>query len=267
MGFFSRKPKIKFPDFQIGAFGKLPFYKDFLYSSFGEPFSILKNSFDQGFDQIIKNHEKPYVFPDRNALLHLKDLKIDLVLSIWDSHDGLRSFPFTLATIFPKKFKNQPFPQFIQALQQYWDYFSRYYEHLKDSQDSQEFYSRVRNRLHSLPDHEIEETELTDQIQQHIPQWNRRFGAYEALEVDMSLDPEMEHTLLSNCQPTKNPDLLLWPQKGWQNDAEICQVIVGSDTLENFNFTWFLPRKLAKELDPSEAATDQMETLPKETDS
>lgn len=245
MGLFFGKKKLSFSNFPIGVFGKLPFYKDFLYSSFGEPFSDLRDCFDAGFDGITRaQHPRPYVSPARRMLVYLPKHRIDLVLSIWESDDGLRCFPFILAAPFPKKYKTAPFPHFWQALECFWDYFERYYQHLAKMENPADFYKNVRGLSHSLPDKTIDEWPEKNHVRARQVRDLLEGGRMAPLALS-DLDALEERDFLRSLSALReNPNFLMWPSPSWRDENHPAVYAYFADKgLEDLNFEFFLPEK------------------------
>ncbi|MCB1045316.1 MAG: hypothetical protein KDC35_20410 [Acidobacteria bacterium] len=262
MSLFSfRKNTIKFPEFTIGVFGKLPFYKDFLYSSFDKSYSDLRDAFDQGFDTLIRSQaDRPYVLPSRGFLVHMPKTKVDLVGCIWESDDGLRGFPFMMACVFPRKLKSSPFHIFWQALEAYWKYFNAYYQDLKAQENPGEFYKRVRGIVHALPSIEaaVWEPEPGDAIGASVQE-----GFLTPVDLTGKA-PFEEAAILRSIALKDNPSFVLWPSKNWaERDNLSVTGYLGSNGLVDLRFTFFLPERMEEttELDGDETAELELAKL------
>ncbi len=243
MGLFSfHSNTIKFPEFTVGVFGKLPFYKDFLYSSFDKSFSDLRDAFDHGFDTLIRSQaSRPYVAPNRRLLIHLPKHKVDLVGCIWESDDGLRGFPFLIATAFPKRFKNASFAFYWQALEGYWKYLSAYYQDLRSQDNPTEFYKRVRGIAHQPPMIKAVEWTISEQAQSNILSGSINEGFLTPVDLT-GLAPHEEAALLRSLTIKSNPSFVLWPSPDWR-ERENTEIIAyfGSNGIDDLRFNFFLP--------------------------
>lgn len=243
MGLFSfRKNSIKFPEFTVGVFGKLPFYKDFLYSSFDKSFADLRDAFDSGFDTLIRSQaSKPYVSPNRRFLIYFPKHRVDLVGCVWESDDGLRCFPFMIATTFPKKFKAAPFSVYWQALEGYWKYLSAYYEDLRAQSNPTDFYKRVRGVVHQPPT--LEAAAWSDSPGSKAKDLCGSLDDGFLTPMDLTgLAPHEEAALLRTLTFKQNPSFVLWPSADWRERANIeVTGYFGCNGIDDLRFPFFLP--------------------------
>lgn len=213
MGWFNGPKKLSLPGFVVNAFGKLPFYKEYLYLCPDPAFGDLKAWVDDRFERLSRKETRPpYLAPNRHFMIHVPSHKTDLVGSIWESNDGLRTFPFMLATALPKKARKHGFPLFWQTLSDLWDYFERYYLHLRDTGSSSAFYRGIRGVEHQIP-------------KVVAPQWPKDAALNHEARDDLergglarynlrSNSPDLE-TWLGGLQLNSCPNLVLWPQSDY----------------------------------------------------
>lgn len=260
MGLFSMKPKsIKIPSFQLGVFGKLPFYKDFLYSSFHPAFAEVRQVFDQGFDQIIRTQcPRPFVGPDRRLFFHVERHKMDLVACIWESDDGLRGFPFLLAAPFPRKVRSMEFHIFWAALEQFWSFLDRQYETLRSQDGPSAFYAKVRGVSYTIPPLELpapppaSDSEKARQIKRDVED-----GLLTAIRLT-DLRVRDEKALVHGLSLRVNPSFVMWPAPHWREQSQWDVVAyLGASGLGDLRFDFFLPQVQAEE-DASEQDTDEI---------
>lgn len=211
MGLFSRKEKRKIPTFQVSVFGKLPFYKDFLYSSAHPGFAEFKNHADQCYEQLIRSGiERPYVVPDYGFYLRMNRFKVTLIGRIWESDDGLRGFPFIAAAMFPKGWPKGPLAKAWPCIQAVWDYLDRFGDFLHKLEDPSAFYAQVRGQNHRLEPVIIEPISSTPDEQ--IQQCYRHYSFGEDLHLDGLQWPEGRlHTLIDHAPFDPIPGLMVWP--------------------------------------------------------
>ncbi len=262
--FFSRKKKYNIPPFTLGVFGKLPFYKDFLYSSFGSEFSELKMFFDSGVNQLHRSGvTAPLVKPARNFYIRMKDYQNDLVGCVWDSNDGLRAFPFILAAPFPKKIRKDPFSSFWTVLSQFWGYLGEYKKELEVKTSPTEFYQAVKglkHQLNSIAPDEWEEAKsqyaitagihLNDDILTRIPL------------SDMS-DDEID-SFLKALHLDNNPSMIVWPRESWRGE-EVVSGYFGTIGFDEFQISFFPPEgPVEPELAERKPEEKELRTVPTE---
>lgn len=260
MALFSWKKKVPKPaPFLIGVFGKLPFYKDFLYSSFHPAFTELRELIDQGMDRLIRaENPRPYVAPNRRLLLHMAKYKVDLVASIWESDDGLRGFPFLLATAFSKKLKQAPFPVFWQGLQAYWTYFTAFHEEVLKFSSPTEFYGHIRGVQHQLPDLEIQDWAPAEAPHPESVSATRSLDDGLLCPIDLTgTNAREEQAIIRGLRPESNPNFIMWPEPAWRDIPKLAvTAYLGSSGIEDLRMDFLLPEYAEEEPDRGPTAQD-----------
>jgi len=256
--FFFGKKKVNLPAFTVGVFGKLPFYKDFLYSSFGSEFAELKAFFDSGMDQLHRSGKKrPFVEPARNFYISMDGYQNDLVGSVWDSHDGLRAFPFILAAPFPRKIRKEEFAMFWTVLSQFWGYFGELYGELKGMKNTSDFYQLVkgsRHQLNSVPPQSWKDTHSESALQASL-QLNDGFLASVALTEK---DTAWEEQFLKALHLNANPAMILWPRDSWQTLPRVTGYM-GTMGFDELCISFFPPETAFSEVEDS--TNEEVETV------
>ncbi len=216
MGLLDRfRNHIVIPRFTVGIFGKLPCYKEYFFASCHPVFSALRTRLDRDFEGLIRSgRARPYVSPDRRFFVAMDDPRTDLAGCIWDSHDGLRGFPFVMAAPIPRKLRQRPYPAFRQVLEGVWTYLEAYYADLEKQPGSRQVYNRVRGVVHQLDPVTPEPwTEPPDERARQARDALLRGRA----SIDLSeLEPEDERNLIRTLNPPENPAYILWPGPAWR---------------------------------------------------
>ena len=242
MGLFGfGKKTLKLPAFSVSAFGKLPFYKEYLVSSGSPAFSTFKDFLDEGFERLIRSgRDRPYVAPNRKFLIHMPQEQTDLVGRIWESHDGLRAFPFTLAVPLPRKVRQAEFPLFWCCLEAFWHYLDLYQQNLASQGSSTEFYNRIRGISHKLP--EVAWPEWQHGLADDATQASIAFNDGSPVSLPLhEFSPERETTLIQNLAPRENPKLILWPD-GFRTTPRLqAHAYLGSRGFDELHIDQFLP--------------------------
>lgn len=222
MGWFDSRKKYTLPPFAVNAFGKLPFYKEYLYICPDQAFADLKSWVDDRFERLSRQGtEPPYLAPDRHFLIHMPHHKVDLVGSIWESDDGLRTFPFMLATAVPRKARKYGFPLFWQCLNNLWDYFERFGQHLRETGSSTDFYKGIRGVEHQLP--KILEPTWPD-LKKRDNDGRQRLADGAFAKYHFGQNTHSSEQWFANLDLPDLPNLILWPQS---NHAEVPYEAVG----------------------------------------
>lgn len=215
MGWFESKKKINLPGFMVNAFGKLPFYKEYLYICPEQSFAELKAWVDDRFERLSRQGtQPPYLAPNRHFMIHSPQTKTDLVGSIWESNDGMRTFPFMLAASLPRKIRKYGFPLFWQVLNEVWTYFERYGEHLRQTGSSTAFYKGIRGVVHQLP--KIEEP-YWPKVTTYDEDKRERLATGGLIKYDLRGDDEPVEQWFANLGLKNIPQFILWPQQGFES--------------------------------------------------
>jgi len=263
MFFFNKKKEFTIPAFSLGVFGKLPFYKDFLYSSFGSEFSELKMFFDTGINQLHKSGvRRPLVKPARNFYLFMENFQNDLVGCVWDSHDGLRAFPFIIAAPIPKKCRKESFTLFWNILNQFWGYLGEYYKELANQKSPSEFYQAVKGSKHQLNAIAIEEEDGSQSDLAIKAGMYLNDGLLARIPLSDMSDTDIVH-FLNALHLRENPAMILWPREDWRSDDPVSGYM-GTTGFDEFRISFF-PPELAQESTPEESPEEEHEQEPEET--
>ena len=252
MFFFGNK-KLTIPPFSLGVFGKLPFYKDFLYSGFGPEFAELKMFFDTGIDQLHRSGKKgPYVQPARNFYLFMDHFQNDLVGCVWDSHDGLRTFPFIIAAPVPRKIRKEKFPMFWTVLTQFWGYLGETFQELASRENPTDFYQLVKgskHQLNSISQPDWEETQSKWAIQAGMNLNDGLMAQVPLFEMnDLDID-----SFLKALHLEENPAMILWPRAEWRSHPNVLGYL-GTIGFDELRISFFPP----PEQDENIASTEEI---------
>ena len=240
MAWFNGNKKITLPGFPVNAFGKLPFYKEYLYLCPDPAFAELKAWVDQSFEQLSRQGaDPPYLSPNRHFLVHLPSHKTDLVGSIWDSHDGLRAFPFMIAMAMPRKARKYGLPLFWQCLTSVWDYFERYFSHLSEAGSASDFYKRIRGVVHQLP--KIVQSAWPEEA---TPSEGGRMQLENGglARFNLREDRQSAEAWLNGLALPQLPNFVLWPQGDFQATPHEAVGFIGMNGLEMIDLDLFQPK-------------------------
>jgi len=240
--FLFGKKKIQITPFTLGVFGKLPFYKDFLYSSFGGDFDQLKGFFDSGMDMLHRSgYKRPYVMPARNFYLKCEDSQNDLVGCVWDSHDGLRGFPFIIAAPMPKKIRKHNFPDFWAVLTQFWGYLGEAFQELRSCKNPSEFYQLVKGSRHQL--NPVEHVKWADSQSPLAVKVGLKLndGLMARMNLSDLTDEEIDD-FLAALHLDELPSMVLWPRDEWRKGEHVVGYF-GTMGLDDLQITFFPPEK------------------------
>jgi len=239
MAWFDGIKKISLPGFSVNAFGKLPFYKEYLYLCPDPEFADLKRWVDESFEQLSRQGvSPPYLAPNRHFLVHMTDSRTDLVGSIWDSDDGLRAFPFMIAMALPRKARKHGLPLFWQCLTTVWEYFERYFEHLSDAKSASDFYKRIRGVSHQLP--KIAQPDWPkDAPPSEDARANLEGGGLACF--DLRNREQTAQAWLRGLNLGQLPNFILWPQSDFKATAHEAKGYVGLTGMETIAVELFQP--------------------------
>lgn len=129
---------------ELGAYGKLPFYRDFLrVRCFDGPAGRFKAWIDSGFDRLSRSRSPAIGGPWRWILFtpQYRELLAGLLV---DSHDGMRRFPFSCFARVQASGNTCP-AEALVALRGLWEELGRFYETALEQPDAQSFRSFVES--------------------------------------------------------------------------------------------------------------------------
>jgi hypothetical protein len=236
MGLFSGfRKRVKIAPFKVGIYGKLPCYKDFFYASPHSAFKEWKEVFDLGFEKLAKSGaERPYVLPNRRFYIDMKAHRMELVGCIWESDDGMRGYPFMMATLLPRSLYRESFPNFWQGLEYIWSHLESFADEIFAQTNSVEVYNLCRGTLHKLPPLQPETWEPTAESDAPL------LGNMIFTRDLSSLTVSQEQHLLQSYDFKQNPAFILWPMRGWRDqEVPLATACFGESGIEDFHMGLF----------------------------
>jgi hypothetical protein len=225
---FSRR--IRFPDFPVEVYGKLPCHKEYLSVGSSQLFGELKRMLDKGFERRISDHRPPpHVLPDRRFYLSI-EAREDLLGCVFESSDGQRHFPFIMAVALPGRLLRRPFPIAWQVCARVWDYLERYFHDLYRQPDAASVYARVRGVVHAPEPLTPVEWPVTEQPIHPDPVGNGL----------MRVEVDRESGTAPRLALAELPRWLVWPAHGWQSMIDgVGEAFLGRRGLEDVTVDQF----------------------------